>query len=148
MQVEQGTKHPEAGPWHMFTVVIGYPRNYQIRLIKLIRGSKILNMSLSVNTAEQVHGKEWLKYPSTKTSQEWIDWVRISPPPTYLLPWGYVSGSWTSFTYKFVDQTNVGKRSSRHHSIVTTARSVGVKLSWGQAVWKTMKNNSIIHSVK
>ena len=25
----------------MFTVVIGYPRNYQIRVIKLIRGSKI-----------------------------------------------------------------------------------------------------------
>ena len=46
MQVEQGTKHPEAGPLHkftqMFTVVIGYPRNYQIRVIKLIRGSKIL----------------------------------------------------------------------------------------------------------
>ena len=57
MQVEQGIKHPEAGPCHkstqMFTIVIGYPRNYQIRLIK---GSKILNMSLSVNTAEQVHG--------------------------------------------------------------------------------------------
>ena len=46
MQVEQGTKHPEAGPWHkctqMFTVVIGYTQNYQIRVIKLIRGSKIL----------------------------------------------------------------------------------------------------------
>ena len=26
----------------MFTVVIGYPRNYQIRVIKLIRGSNIL----------------------------------------------------------------------------------------------------------
>ena len=87
MQVEQGTKHPEAGSCHMFTVVIGYPRNYQIRLIKLIRGSKILNMSLSVNTAEQVHGKEWLKYPSTKTSQEWIDWVRGSEsPPPHLPP--------------------------------------------------------------
>ena len=45
MQVEQGTKQPEAGPEHKFsqsfTVVIGYPRNYQIRVIKLIRGSKI-----------------------------------------------------------------------------------------------------------
>ena len=45
-QVEQGTKHPEAFPWHkftqMFTVVIGYLRNYQIRVIKLIRGSNIL----------------------------------------------------------------------------------------------------------
>ena len=42
MQIEQGTKHPEASPWHkctqMFTVVLGYPRNYQIRVIKLIRG--------------------------------------------------------------------------------------------------------------
>ena len=30
MQVEQGTKHPEASPWHrftqMFTVVIGFPK--------------------------------------------------------------------------------------------------------------------------
>ena len=26
----------------MFTVVIGYPRNYQVRVIKLIRGSNIL----------------------------------------------------------------------------------------------------------
>ena len=47
MPVEQGTKHPEASPGHrftqMFTVVIGYPRNYQIRVIKLIRGSNILN---------------------------------------------------------------------------------------------------------
>ena len=47
MQVKQGTKHPEASPWHRFTqmstVVIGYPRNYQIRVIKLIRGSNILN---------------------------------------------------------------------------------------------------------
>ena len=47
MQVELGTKHPEAVPWHkgtqMFTVVISYPRNYQIRVIKLIRGSKVLN---------------------------------------------------------------------------------------------------------
>ena len=46
IQVEQGTKHPEASPWHrftqMFAVVIGYPRNYQIRVIKLIRGSNIL----------------------------------------------------------------------------------------------------------
>ena len=46
MHVEQGTKHPEAGSWHkftqVFTVVIGYSRNYQIRVIKLIRGSKTL----------------------------------------------------------------------------------------------------------
>ena len=38
-----GTKHPEAGPWHMFTVAIVYQRNDQIRVIKLIRGSKVLN---------------------------------------------------------------------------------------------------------
>ena len=53
MQVEQGTKHPEAGPWHkftqMFTVVIGYPRNYQIRVIKLTRGSKILKLVSQVS---------------------------------------------------------------------------------------------------
>ena len=29
---------------NMFTVVIDYPRNYQIRVIKLIRESKILNI--------------------------------------------------------------------------------------------------------
>ena len=48
IQVEQGTKHPEAGPFHkytqMFTVVIGYSRNYQIRVIKLIRGLKVLKI--------------------------------------------------------------------------------------------------------
>ena len=46
MQVEQGNKHPVAGLWHMctqmLTIVIGNPRNYQIRVIKLIRGSKVL----------------------------------------------------------------------------------------------------------
>ena len=48
MQVEHGIKHSEADPWHkfskMFTVVIDYPRNYQIRVFKLIRGSIILNI--------------------------------------------------------------------------------------------------------
>ena len=48
MQVKKGIKHPEAGPSHkctqqMLTVVVGYPRYYQIRVIKLIRGSKVLN---------------------------------------------------------------------------------------------------------
>ena len=47
MQVMQGTNHPEAGPWHKctqkFIVVIGYQRNHQVRVIKLIRGSKVLN---------------------------------------------------------------------------------------------------------
>ena len=52
MQVEQGTKHPEASRWHsfsqMFTVVIGCSRNYQIRVIKLSRGSNILNINKPV----------------------------------------------------------------------------------------------------
>ena len=34
----------------MFTVVIGYPRNYQIRVIKLIRGSNILKVYIVINT--------------------------------------------------------------------------------------------------
>ena len=56
MQVDQGTKHPEASLRHkftqMFTVVIGYPRNYQKRVIKLIRGSKILNnATVTVNAS-------------------------------------------------------------------------------------------------
>ena len=53
MRVEQRTKHPEAGPWHkctqMFTVIIGYPRNFQIRVIKLIRGSKVLKGRSTAN---------------------------------------------------------------------------------------------------
>ena len=52
MQVEQGIKHPEAGPCHkstqMFTIVIGYPRNYQIRVNNLIRGSNVLKYLSSV----------------------------------------------------------------------------------------------------
>ena len=60
MQVEQGTKHPEAGPWlkctQMFTVVIGYQRNYQIRVIKLIRGSKNLKNLVGVlHTRKQIY---------------------------------------------------------------------------------------------
>ena len=53
MSVEQGTKQPEAGPWHkctqMFTVVIDYPKNCQIRVIKLIRGTKVLKFCYVCN---------------------------------------------------------------------------------------------------
>ena len=53
MRVEQRTKYPEAGPFyqciHMFTVIIGYPRNFQIRVIKLIRGSKVLKGRSTAN---------------------------------------------------------------------------------------------------
>ena len=49
MQKEQGTKHAEAGSSHkftqMFTVVIGYLWNYQLRIIKRIRESKILKLN-------------------------------------------------------------------------------------------------------
>ena len=59
MQVKQGTKHPEAGPWHkfsqMFTVVIGYPGTYQIRVIKLIRGSNIFDVNNSLIVAKAVY---------------------------------------------------------------------------------------------
>ena len=37
----------------MFTVVIGYPRNYQIRVIKLIRGSNILSIKKKIQVTIQ-----------------------------------------------------------------------------------------------
>ena len=47
VQGNQGTKHPEAGPWQRCTqrntVVIGNLRTYQIRVKKIIRESRPLN---------------------------------------------------------------------------------------------------------
>ena len=44
----------------MFTVVIGYPRNYQIRVIKLIRGSNILKVK--TYQAIEAFDIEWAKF--------------------------------------------------------------------------------------
>ena len=65
MKKEQGSKHPVPGPCsQLFTVVIGYPRNHQIRVIKLIRELKILNcicpfllflLYIFVNSCTDIH---------------------------------------------------------------------------------------------
>ena len=67
MQKEKGTKHPEAGSWHkftqMFTLVIGYPWNYQLRIIKRIRGSKILKLN-TLMKKEMVRNNPYCKQAS------------------------------------------------------------------------------------
>ena len=45
----EGYQAPGSKCTQMFTFVIGYPRNYQIRVINLIRGSKVLNYTLSTS---------------------------------------------------------------------------------------------------
>ena len=81
MQVEQGTKHPEAGPRHkctqMFTVVIGYPRNYQIRVIKLIRGWKVLKTDIACTVSNVVGNPRLISsstyhVTSSRQNQPWV----------------------------------------------------------------------------
>ena len=45
----EGYQAPGSKCTQMFTFVIGYPRNYKIRVINLIRGSKVLNYTSSTS---------------------------------------------------------------------------------------------------